>query len=54
VVYRAGSGLRAEALKDADLSYSLHDPSGLIPLVARAGESALVNDVTLEPAYRPS
>lgn len=54
VVYRAGSGLRAEALKHTELVYSLDDPQGLIPKVARGGESALVNDVTIEPAYRPS
>jgi phosphoserine phosphatase RsbU/P len=54
IVYRAGSGLRAEALKDEQLAYPLDDPHGLIPLVARRGESALVNDVTLEPAYRPA
>lgn len=54
VVYRAGSGLRAEALKDKELFYSLDDSRGLIPLVARTGESARVNDVTTEPLYRPS
>ena len=54
VVYRAGSGLRAEALKDTDHAYSLDDPHGLIPLVARTGQPVLVNDVAAEPAYRPS
>lgn len=54
IVYRAGSGLRAEVHKKTALAYALDDPHGLIPLVARTGESALVNDVTLEPAYRPS
>jgi serine phosphatase RsbU (regulator of sigma subunit)/putative methionine-R-sulfoxide reductase with GAF domain len=54
IVYRAGSGLRAEVLKDTDHAYPLDDPYGLIPLVARTGQSSLVNDVTAEPAYRPS
>ncbi len=54
IVYRAGSGLRAEALKHKEShTYPLDDPHGLIPLVARTGEAILVNDVTTEPAYRP-
>jgi serine phosphatase RsbU (regulator of sigma subunit)/putative methionine-R-sulfoxide reductase with GAF domain len=54
IVYRAGSGLRAEVLKDTDHAYALDDPHGLIPLAARTGQSILVNDVAAEPAYRPS
>ncbi len=54
VVYRAGSGLRAEALKHTDHFYPLDDPHGIIPLVARTGQTIRVNDVTTEPSYRPS
>ncbi len=54
LVYRAGSGLRAEALKYTDHFYPLDDPHGIIPLVARTGEAVRVNDVTAEPSYRPS
>ena len=55
IVYRAGSGLRAEALKQKKVHYyRLNDKRGLIPLAARTGESVRADDVTAEPAYRPA
>jgi serine phosphatase RsbU (regulator of sigma subunit)/putative methionine-R-sulfoxide reductase with GAF domain len=55
IVYRAGSGQRAELLKAKTLhAYSLDDPQGFIPLVARTGQSILANDVMTVPVYRPS
>jgi sigma-B regulation protein RsbU (phosphoserine phosphatase) len=54
VVFKAGSGVQAEAHKLTAQAYSLDDPHGLIPLVARTGESILANDVAAEPVYRPS
>lgn len=55
IVYRAGSGLRAEALKQKKVHYyRLNDKRGLIPLAARTGQSLRADDVTDEPAYRPA
>ena len=34
------------------LAFSLHDPQGIIPWVARHGETVLANDVSREPRYR--
>ncbi len=55
IVYRAGSGLRAEALKQKKVHlYNLDAEQGIIPLVARTGEAVLADDVTLFPTYRPA
>jgi phosphoserine phosphatase RsbU/P len=50
--YEAGSGGRSAALEGYMLS--LDDPDGLVPHVARTGEMMMVNDVSLEPLYRPT
>ncbi|MBC8450156.1 MAG: GAF domain-containing protein [Chloroflexi bacterium] len=52
--YQTGSGPRSQASQEQGLSYSLDDPEGIIPWVARHGETVLVNDVRGEPRYRPS
>ncbi|RME76610.1 MAG: GAF domain-containing protein [Chloroflexi bacterium] len=54
IEYRAGSGRQADILRQTPLTYPLDDPHGIIPLVARTGETILANDVTAFPAYRPS
>ena len=54
VIYQAGSGERSEAMRHSGLSYPLDMPEGLIPWVARTGETRLANDVTLDPLYVPS
>ena len=50
--YEAGSGERSHTLEGHILD--LDDPHGIIPWVARNGQSALVNDVAQDPRYRPS
>jgi serine phosphatase RsbU (regulator of sigma subunit)/putative methionine-R-sulfoxide reductase with GAF domain/anti-sigma regulatory factor (Ser/Thr protein kinase) len=50
--YQAGSGALSDALEGYVVS--LDDPEGLVPWVARNGETVLANDVTCEPRYRPS
>ncbi|HUW12151.1 MAG TPA: GAF domain-containing protein [Anaerolineae bacterium] len=52
--YRAGVGLRSQAAQQHGLSYDLDDGEGVIPWVARHGETVLANDVAEEPRYRPS
>ncbi|MCX7608998.1 MAG: GAF domain-containing protein, partial [Anaerolineales bacterium] len=52
IIYEAGSGARSHAFRG--YSISLDHSQGLIPWVARHGESVLANDVRLEPRYRPS
>lgn len=54
VIYVAGSGARSQALRALHLQYDLDDPLGIIPWVARRGETVLANDVDEDPRYRPS
>jgi phosphoserine phosphatase RsbU/P len=54
VFYHAGSGSRSQAQLEQNLAYDLDDPLGIIPWVARQGETVLANDVDQEPRYRPS
>ena len=52
IIYEAGSGARSAALKGFVLD--LDSNEGMIPWVARNGQTMLANDVTQEPRYRPS
>lgn len=52
IEYEAGSGRRSKRLQG--FAFSLDEPHGIIPWVARHGETVLANDVTKEPRYRPS
>jgi serine phosphatase RsbU (regulator of sigma subunit)/putative methionine-R-sulfoxide reductase with GAF domain len=54
IIYRAGSGIRSQKLKNEPVMYDLDDPEGIIPYVGRTGNTLLANDVTREPHYRPS
>ncbi len=54
VIFRAGIGERSRQLGGEPLVYELDDPRGIIPYVARTGESLLSNDVSRQPLYRPS
>ena len=54
IFYEAGSGLRSQSVRKEEYVYDLDDERGLIPWVARSAETALVNDVRLEPRYRSS
>lgn len=52
IEYEAGSGKRQRALEG--YAIPMDDAQGIIPWVARAGQTVLANDVTREPRYRPS
>ncbi len=52
IIFEAGSGPRSQALRGYVLS--LDHAEGIIPWVARHGETVLANEVTQEPRYRPS
>lgn len=52
VIYEAGSGARSASLKDYILD--LDNDEGIIPWVARQGQTMLANDVAKEPRYKPS
>jgi serine phosphatase RsbU (regulator of sigma subunit)/putative methionine-R-sulfoxide reductase with GAF domain len=52
IIYEAGKGERSQALKGYILD--LDDTEGIIPWVAREGQTIMANDVSLEPRYRPS
>jgi len=52
IQYQAGSGTRSKDLVGYTLS--LDDPDGIIPWVAREGQTVLANDVKSDEHYRPS
>lgn len=52
IQYGAGSGQRSHALRQ--YSIPLDETPGIIPWVAREGESILANDVSQEPRYKAS
>lgn len=54
IFYQAGSGERSSAMRDAGLSYPLDAANGLIPWVARTGQTRLANNVDLDPLYVPT
>jgi phosphoserine phosphatase RsbU/P len=54
VIYQAGSGERSGAMRTQEIAYSLDSPTGIIPWVARTGETRLVNNVNEEPLYVPA
>lgn len=54
LIYEAGSGARSQALEENQVMYDWDDPHGIIPWVARTGQTLLANDVNQEPLYRPS
>ncbi len=54
IIYQAGSGHRSKVLRTQGLVYDLDDPEGIIPWVARRGETVLANDVDCDSRYRTS
>lgn len=54
IFYEAGSGPRSQVIQKEEYFYELDDPEGIIPWVARNGETVLANDVRLEARFRPS
>jgi len=52
IIYEAGKGERSQALEGYVLD--LDDAEGILPWVAREGQTVLANDVRQEPRYRPS
>lgn len=54
VFYKAGAGSRSDHLDHAGLEYQISDERGIIPWVARTGETRIVNDVRADEHYRPA
>jgi serine phosphatase RsbU (regulator of sigma subunit)/putative methionine-R-sulfoxide reductase with GAF domain len=54
LVYKAGSGGRAESYGQMGLCYDIDDTQGIIPWVARNGATIIANDVAQDPHYRPA
>ncbi|HSQ39989.1 MAG TPA: GAF domain-containing protein, partial [Anaerolineales bacterium] len=52
IEYEAGSGRRSKRLQG--FAFSLNESQGIIPWVARNGQTVLANDVQNEPRYRLS
>ncbi len=53
ITYAAGSGNRKDTMELQRLTYSIDDPSGMIPHVTRTGETLLANDIQQQPLFRP-
>lgn len=54
IIYRMGTGERAQAMQDNLMAYNLDEPVGMIPWVARTGKIRVANQVELDPLYVPS
>jgi sigma-B regulation protein RsbU (phosphoserine phosphatase) len=54
VIFQTGFGKRSQNLKSKAFAFDLDSNRGIIPQVARSGNSILANDVTQEPLYTPS
>jgi sigma-B regulation protein RsbU (phosphoserine phosphatase) len=52
IYHQAGSGWRAHSLEG--YSMDMDSPHGLIPWVATHAQTLLINDVSVEPRYKPS
>ncbi len=52
IFYRAGTGEKDQAYREAFPTYDIQDPLGILPWVAREGKTFLSNDVLHEPQYR--
>ncbi len=53
VVFKAGSGVKADFYEETEISYLIQAKQGLIPLAARTGTIQLSNDISIDPNYRP-
>ncbi len=51
LIYRAGDGVSGD---DDERRYDLDAPHGIVPWVARHGETALINDIHSDPRCRPT
>lgn len=52
--YRAGSGNRSEAFKQAGISYQLNASKGILPTALRTNQVQLVNDVSQDHRFIPN
>ncbi|MBG0783954.1 MAG: GAF domain-containing protein [Anaerolineaceae bacterium] len=51
VTFKAGSGERAQTFLTSGISFDMNAEKGVIPWVARQGETRRINDVAQEPLY---
>jgi GAF domain-containing protein len=54
IIFQAGGGKRTIRLKANAFAFDLNASKGIIPQVARSGETILANDVSQHPLYKPS
>ena len=54
IFIEAGSTPVSFQLRQEGFSFDLDDPQGIIPWVARHGDTLVIHDVSQEPRYRPS
>jgi len=53
IVFKAGSGLKADFYEENQIAYPVQAKPGLIPLTTRSRKVQLSNDISTDPNYRP-
>jgi serine phosphatase RsbU (regulator of sigma subunit)/putative methionine-R-sulfoxide reductase with GAF domain len=52
LTFMTGTGEISESLKEKEFSFNVDDPRGILPHVARTGNSYIANEVNQDPLYR--
>ncbi|MEM5776115.1 MAG: GAF domain-containing protein, partial [Anaerolineaceae bacterium] len=51
ILFATGVGERSEAMRAHEVAYDMDSPTGIIPWVARYGQTYCANDITIDPLY---
>ncbi|MCE5209701.1 MAG: GAF domain-containing protein [Chloroflexi bacterium] len=52
ILFATGVGERSEAMRIHEIAYDLDAPTGIIPWVARHGQTYLANDISIDTLYK--
>ncbi len=51
ILFATGVGERSEAMRAHEVAYDMDSPTGIIPWVARYGQTYCANDISIDPLY---
>lgn len=54
IIFKSGSGSRAQIYEKANAAFDVHSPVGILPWVAQHNETKRINDVSKEPLFLES